>query len=783
MSGTPGKKRGIRPSPHGTDLTEDFPKNDSRFLTRRDGMEYLEGVVPGDGGNGSFVHASETHALKPLAELFELQPAQIHSRASWGHWNDNNPIRLESIDQSAANPQATPRTIPLLESLDSVMPRKAFRNDPNKRLGTKTWGQHCEDLWDLLQAMRSKKWAANYHLMPLLQIAAYGMGDAVAVAVDALSVTKTVFRNKTFKYKGSKHVLAAGAERVECGNLTFGFSSPTELKKAMFNKRFFIGLVNFENNHWTSFIFDRKRRHLYHYDTLEAARQSRFRAAGLAFREAFSSAGLPYTFSMFGLPVTPQPDEWECGYLAVYTLFQNLRGLVGLDGRELRHMWAPTLVTFDQTKERAPTPFSLRHRDWTPNPWEKPSPSDLERVKDFITIAILGELGIKDLTFTESQKPIDFGSNNDREVRYSSGANKIGVKFLYTDLGGLQFICWKQRPYAHNHLHHRIVLPPTQDDHFYRRTLDIPQLPVFFVTLPDQLIERYKSYGYTVNDNATPMKDVIPDQVNVLSGTANDKEKGSPAQKTDAEKVALMKEKLLKMPTLPLGMQSLAQRQSLVDIISEVSMTDLMRLGEEVGIAPSPSMRQDEDGKQADFKKWLEEGEKASAPSQMHAAQQPMRRSSRLNPNLGKEPSLSARSSPLTSLADLETPSPWGSVMSLDVKGIKDMPFIQGAQRLSMEDDKVTDSRESFDRMPLSAGALRMTREARGRLDLPTVPDRVTQYLPTSDTWASYVPYGMVAESQWVDVVREVTGGITRDEVDQTQSRAKRMEERNKRRE
>lgn len=61
-----------------------------------------------------------------------------------------------------------------------------------------------------------------------------------------------------------------------------------------------------------------------------------------------------------------------------------------------------------------------------------------------------------------------------------------------------------------------------------------------------------------MDDNATSMKDVIPGQVSVLSGTANNKEKGSPAQKTDTEKVALMKEKLLKIPTIPPGIQSLA---------------------------------------------------------------------------------------------------------------------------------------------------------------------------------------------------------------------------------
>ncbi|KAH6985155.1 hypothetical protein EDB80DRAFT_733333 [Ilyonectria destructans] len=353
--------------------------------------------------------------------------------------------------------------------------------------------------------MRSKNWASNFHLMPLLQLAAYGMTDVVAVAVGAIEVGDNISRNKAHWARDSTPFLPTSAERVNCGNLTFGFPSATEWKNAMFNKRFFIGVCHFQN-HWTSFIFDRVDRHLHHYDTLSVAREERFRTVGLAFREALSSAGLPYTFSAFGLPVTAQPGQWECGYLSVYVMLCNLRGMVGLSGEELRGMKQPTIVKFDQTCIGSPTTSALRHRDWVLTPWVASSSIDLTHVKEFISIAILDELGIKDLTFLDGDTQINMGSGPRRDVRIKGTTLLLPAKNLYTDLGGLQFICWKERPYTHKFYSNRVVMPPTKANQYYRRDSTVPQLPVLFVTLPDQLITRYESRDCTVIDKATPIR-------------------------------------------------------------------------------------------------------------------------------------------------------------------------------------------------------------------------------------------------------------------------------------
>lgn len=61
------------------------------------------------------------------------------------------------------------------------------------------------------------------------------------------------------------------------------------------------------------------------------------------------------------------------------------------------------------------------------------------------------------------------------------------------------------------------------------------------------------------------------------------------------------------------------------------------------------------------------------------------------------------------------------------------MLFIQCAEIIPLESAMVTSSRESFDQAPLSAGAVRMTREARGRLELAPISGRMTKHLPRSD--------------------------------------------------
>ncbi|KAH8646450.1 hypothetical protein BGZ61DRAFT_488258 [Ilyonectria robusta] len=782
MSRSPEKKKKVPgPSPYTADLTGGLPNDASRFLVFREDMDYLEGVIPGDAGFGSFIHPSESHALKPLQDLLVFQPAQLHCRGNWEHWDPNNPIRLGLSDRtatSAAEYAANPDSTPLHVSLANVQPRKAFRTSPNNHIGMRSWKQHCDDLWDLHRTMRSKGWASNYHLPPFLQLDTYGMRDVVAVALEPLMILGNPYRNKKHQFKGSTPFLHTSAERVPCENLTFGFPSAVEWKKAMFNKRLFVGLFHFEG-HWTSFIFDRAENQLCQYDTLQPNRQKRFHAAGLAFREALSSAGLPYTVSTFGLPVTAQPEEWECGYLSMYVMLHNLRSMVGLSGEDLRGMRQPTAVKFDQTCTKSPKPFALRHRDWTLTPWETSQPFDLSHIKDYISIAILDELGIRDLTFMEGGAEVNMGTNDRRIIRQGAAGPLFSPSHLYTDLGGLQFICWRNRPYSHGYFEHRVVMPISRAHIYYRRDNgDVPQQPALFVTLPDDLITRYESLDCTVTDKATPSQKTPRASASVSTSPLSVKDQTPKARsrtgnKSDAEKVALMKKKLENLPAIPRHLQSLAQRDSLVQLMKDISISDLVRLSEQVGVTLSPEARE-QDTHRPGFEDWL-----VTETPQETTPRAGLRRSARLNPDLRAE-----TSSPLSSLGScLPTPYDMMDIDSLPLMGIAGMPLIPGARLLPIEGDRVSSSRESFDQVPLSAGAQRMTREARDRLGLRPIQDRATQYLPTTGTWASYVPQGMVAESQWADMIREVSWSLRRDQIEQGLTRAQRAEARNKRRE
>ncbi|KAH6984185.1 hypothetical protein BKA56DRAFT_613951 [Ilyonectria sp. MPI-CAGE-AT-0026] len=209
------------------------------------------------------------------------------------------------------------------------------------------------------------------------------------------------------------------------------------------------------------------------------------------------------------------------------------------------------------------------------------------------------------------------------------------------------------------------------------------------------------------------------------------------------------------MPAIPKHIKSLEQQDSIIKIMGDISISDLIRLGEAVGITLSPEAR-----------------EKKATP------RTGLRRSTRLNPDLRAE-----ISSLLSSLGTCPpTPSDIIDIDNLTLMGIADIPLIPEARILSVKGKTVSSSRGTIDQAPLSAGAWQITREARGRLNLQTIPDRATQYLPTSNTWASYVPQGMVAESQWEDIIREVTRSLKRDEVKQGPTRAQRAEARDKRR-
>ncbi|UPK89771.1 hypothetical protein LCI18_000706 [Fusarium solani-melongenae] len=109
-----------------------------------------------------------------------------------------------------------------------------------------------------------------------------------------------------------------------------GFSTPLDLRRAMHKTRFLVDIIYFHSvRHFTTYILDRAYGHFYHFDTLGdppyaspgSDQVGRMRCAVLAIHEMLLWARQPFHFDFFAIPISQQPDKWECGILGVFCLF------------------------------------------------------------------------------------------------------------------------------------------------------------------------------------------------------------------------------------------------------------------------------------------------------------------------------------------------------------------------------------------------------------------------------------------------------------------------------
>lgn len=327
--------------------------DDNIFFFPEDGSDFFSGRVHQEGGKADFYHESESNLQKPLEALLGDQPAQFQPRTNWSHWVSDNPIRFH-IGQVEDKFRA---------KVANVSPQPDFGSLPLV-FGRRSWEQHCWDLWGTFKNLGGNKEASDRNLEPLLAILTYGMQDVVTVFPKPITIhDDKVFENPRLHEEGYDPFLAEGVDRVHCS--TNAYSSPDDMKLALFNKRFLIGTFNFNNLHWTSFVWDRKPGHLLIYDTDSAKRMVQTKSAVLAWRETLAHHWLPYDFSFFSFPAAGQLGDWECGYLCVYLLFLQLRGLTGLSMDQLAVNSPPQAISIDGAEVPAPSePPCLRFRDW-----------------------------------------------------------------------------------------------------------------------------------------------------------------------------------------------------------------------------------------------------------------------------------------------------------------------------------------------------------------------------------------------------------------------------------
>ncbi|KAK7428320.1 hypothetical protein QQZ08_005217 [Neonectria magnoliae] len=105
-------------------------------------------------------------------------------------------------------------------------------------------------------------------------------------------------------------------------------------------------------------------------------------------------------------------------------------------------------------------------------------------------------------------------------------------------------------------------------------------------------------------------------------------------------------------------------------------------------------------------------------------------------------------------------------------------PQIIDAPEISLTPEEIARQRREFAAVEIGEGAEQMVRRAAAKL--PLSPPPLTRYLKSSDTWATYVPDGLISVSRWSEILKEAERRflpVTEPKI----SRAERMAERSRR--
>ncbi|SCV59858.1 uncharacterized protein FFFS_14427 [Fusarium fujikuroi] len=348
------------------------PENDDKYRLRHfvnESVRYpaIHGRCYAENGKGDPHDAGEysnTNDLRLDATLI-MQPAVVHPREDWGNLLSHKLV---------ANKAPASRGF------------ETWKTNNNANV---SWAGHCSLLVQLLEQMEWNQHTSGEALIRLLVMTSYGMTDIYYAHDRAF----TVQSDESFANHPSQQVAAGPTDRRYEKKLLDGmlrvnadfscYVLPAEWRQRVTGRRFVSSLVYFKDaKHWVSILWDRGHSQLYVFDTYEESRISRIKATVLAWREWLAICGVPYDFDYFAPPLTYQPDSNSCGPLSVRSLGLAVRAHVGLE-----------------------------YNDWVPIPWEIKQPQHIQGQRDLAyaltRVAILEELGVKDATYLRQRRGAD----------------------------------------------------------------------------------------------------------------------------------------------------------------------------------------------------------------------------------------------------------------------------------------------------------------------------------------------------------------------------------------
>ncbi|KAM0368125.1 hypothetical protein ACHAPY_011590 [Fusarium culmorum] len=473
-------------------------------------VPFIQARVLGEGGDGNFIdnfEATNSNCLDDIERVYGRQPAFYQPRIDWTHWDPDQPILMDIMDDDFT----------VTRKVEAI--RHPYYEHPDSSL---RFTLHAADCRDLMRDLVRDGMVGGHQLLAPARMASYGLENVISVARNQLQIqSKTPKLNRDFQ--PSQPALPPAYYKMDC-HVLCGFQSVEELRTHMYGKRFFIGIIHHAGyTHWTSFIWDRVRGDLYHFDAYEPDQVERTRHVAYTWRELLASCGLPYSFNIFQGPLTPQSDAISCGPLSIFMIFRFLRGLVGCTGDEMVKMhrsW--TLNLADQPSIEPSKAPALLFSDWViglgqdrPSTMKAKVPIALSFIKGFFFHLCLDDIGIQNGKTTHTKvkkdgttKTTQLAPLNNNLIRWTIQSTTSGfpTQDLYTDFGGLmpiEPIFGVQKGWSH----HRLMPFPQgaagpSSIHWFNNN---PPFQPTFQAMPPHLAKAFHDRGVQF-DGTLPMR-------------------------------------------------------------------------------------------------------------------------------------------------------------------------------------------------------------------------------------------------------------------------------------
>lgn len=196
------------------------------------------------------------------------------------------------------------------------------------------WQEHVFETRGLLLRLVDMKYANSFGLQVALGVICQGLPSVFAMEQPITlpdGLVATVWANGSGEH--ADHRLEPTDELVNADLPSPGATD--RIRQQIYGRRFIATFFNFGNKHWVAAVFDQVGGMLYLYDTIEANRGKRAKAAGLAWRSFGLNLGMPCTIRVISPPLPQQPNDWACGYIGLINILLSVRCLEGLKYHDL----------------------------------------------------------------------------------------------------------------------------------------------------------------------------------------------------------------------------------------------------------------------------------------------------------------------------------------------------------------------------------------------------------------------------------------------------------------